>query len=143
MAVIISQAAALAAIALIHAGIDAGAGPGQLEIYSGTRPANPEAAVPGGAVLLVEFELADPAFAAPTMVGSTATANANAVAAVNGLANGTATWFRIVDSDGVAKIDGSVTDQTGTGDLKLATTTIVAGVPVTVVALTGRLSTGA
>jgi hypothetical protein len=142
MAVIIAQATARATLALIHDTIDAGAGPGNLLIYSGTRPASPEAAVPGASVLLVDFELADPAFAVPTMVGSTATANANAVAPVNGAANGTATWFRITDSDGVARIDGSVTDQTGNGDLKLATTTIVAAVPVTVVALTGRLSTG-
>ena len=143
MAIIISQAIALALVDAIHARIDAGTGPGQLEIYSGTRPANPEAAVPGASVLLVDFTLEDPAFAAATMVGTVATANAAQPDPVDGLANGTATWFRILDSNNVAIMDGSVTDQTGNGDLKLATTTIVAGVPVTIVSLTGRLSTGA
>jgi hypothetical protein len=143
MAIIISQAIALSLVDAIHARIDAGAGPGQLEIYSGTRPANPEAAVPGASVLLVDFTLEDPAFAAATMVGTVATANAAQPDPVNGAANGTATWFRILDSDNVAIMDGSVTDQTGNGDLKLATTTITAGVPVTIVSLTGRLSTGA
>jgi hypothetical protein len=94
-------------------------------------------------VLLVDFTLGDPSFAPATMVGTVASANANAVAPVDGLANGTATWFRIFDSNDVAIFDGSVTDQTGNGDLKLATTTIVADVPVTVVSLTGRMSTGA
>ncbi|QBQ72149.1 virion-associated protein [Agrobacterium phage Milano] len=143
MAIIISQAIALSLVDAIHARIDAGAAAGHLRVYSGARPANPEAAVPGASVLLVDFELNDPAFLAATMVGSVASANADTVDPVNGAANGTATWFRISDSNGVAIFDGSVTDQTGTGDLKLATTTIVAGVPVTVVSLTGRMSTGA
>jgi hypothetical protein len=143
MAIIISQALALAAVDNIHAAIDAGAAGGHLRVYSGSRPANPEAAVPGASVLLVDFTLGDPSFAPATMVGTVASANANAVAPVDGLANGTATWFRIFDSNDVAIFDGSVTDQTGNGDLKLATTTIVADVPVTVVSLTGRMSTGA
>lgn len=143
MAIIISQALALAAVNNIHAAIDAGAAAGHLRVYSGSRPANPETAVPGASVLLVDFELNDPAFAPATMVGTVASANANGVDPVNGLANGTATWFRITDSNDVAIFDGSVTDQTGNGDLKLATTTIVAAVPVTVVSLTGRMSTGA
>lgn len=143
MAIIISQAIALALVNQIHAAIDAGSAAGHLRIYSGARPANPEAAVPGGSTLLVDFELNDPAFAAATMVGNVASANAEAVDPVPGAANGTATWFRVSDSAGVAVFDGSVTDQTGNGDLKLATTTIVATVPVTVVSLTGRLSTGA
>lgn len=143
MAIIISQAIALSLVDAIHARIDAGATAGNLRIYSCARPASPEAAVPGASVLLVDFDLNDPAFAPATMVGTVASANANAVAPVNGIVNGTATWFRIFDSNDVAIFDGSVTDQTGNGDLKLATTTIVGGVPVTVVSLTGRMSTGA
>jgi hypothetical protein len=111
MAIIISQAIALSLVDAIHARIDAGAGPGQLEIYSGTRPANPEAAVPGASVLLVDFTLEDPAFAAATMVGTVATANAAQPDPVNGAANGTATWFRILDSDNVAIMDGSSNSQ--------------------------------
>lgn len=143
MAIIISQAIALTLVDTIHARIDAGAAGGQLRIYSGARPANPEAAVPGASVLLVDFELEDPAFAPATMVGTVASANAVPPDPVNGIVNGTATWFRVTDDNNVAIFDGSVTDQTGNGDLKLATTTIVGGVPVTVVSLTGRMSTGA
>lgn len=143
MGIIIAQSLALELVDAIHARLDGGAAGGQLRVYSGVRPANPEAAVPGASVLLVEFELADPAFQPAAMVGTVASANAFPITAQDGLANGTATWFRMTDDNNLAVFDGSVSDQTGNGDLKLATTTIQAAVPVTVVSLTGRMSTGA
>lgn len=105
----------------ITALIDAGAGAGLLRIYDGARPAT------GGAVttLLAELTLGDPSFAA-------AAAGAMALSAVTGdpsaNATGTATWFRIVDSDLTFVLDGDVA--TSGSDLNLNTTSITAGVAV-------------
>lgn len=113
--------------------VDAGAGAGFLRIYDGTIPADADTAV-GAQTLLAELTMSDPAFAAAS--GGVATANAiTSDASAN--ASGTATWFRITDSDGNAVLDGDVsTVAAGTGDLQLDTTTINAGQTVNVNSLT-------
>lgn len=141
MVVHIAHQVAIDACANINAKIDAGSGAGKLIIYSGTRPAQADAA-PSGATVLVTFTLGDPAFAAPTTVGNNATASANAVAPVQAVANGTASFFRIVDSADNPVLDGSVTDTAGNGDLKLSTTAIVTGIDVSVVSLTASMPEG-
>lgn len=95
-----------------------------LRIYDGSRPAT------GGTptTLLAELVCGSP-FAAAAVNG-VLTANAIAQDA-SANANGTATWFRIVQSDGSTFVmDGSV--GTSGSDLNLTTTSIVAGQPVSV-----------
>lgn len=92
-----------------------------LRIYSGTQPAG------GGAptTLLAELTCDVTAFA-PAATGGVLTLNGiTADTAAN--ASGTATWFRIVQSDGSTwVIDGDVTTiAAGTGDLQLDDTSIV------------------
>lgn len=102
---------------------DAGAGPGLLRIYDGTRPAT------GGAVttLLAELTMSDPSFAAAAagkIVGNSVTGDSSANA------SGTATWFRLVDSNGNHVMDGSC--GVGSGDLQFNTTVVALGVTVNV-----------
>lgn len=108
--------------------VDAGSGAGKLRIYDGSRPAGPGTAITTQN-LLAEITCSDPAF------GS----GANGVATINGtplsttgVDDGDATWFRALDSDNVAKFDGSVTATGGGGDLTLATTTVSTGATVRV-----------
>lgn len=142
MVVHINNNIAKAVCDYINDQIDAGAGPGLLRVYSGTRPASADTALAGTETLLIEFELADPAFAASTTVGNTGTAVANAVTPVQALATGTASFFQILDSDETVIFDGSVTDINGVGDLKLSTTAVVSGIDVTVVSLTAVMPEG-
>ena len=104
--------------------LDLGAGAGTIKIYSGTRPANPNASITG--TLLATVTLADPAFGA----GSNGVATLSDPASVTAVATGMATHFRAADSDDVAKFDGEVTATGGGGDLTLATTSITSGLTV-------------
>lgn len=107
----------------ITAKMDAGSGAGKLRIYDGTRPATGGAAT----TLLAELTLSDPsadaaAAGALTFNAITQDASANAT--------GTATWARIVDSDGNVVLDCSV--GTSGADIILNTTSIVSGATVSV-----------
>lgn len=93
-----------------------------LKIYSGTQPAG------GGAETTILAQL--------TCNATFAAAAASGVLTLNGIssdtsanANGTATWFRIYQSDGTTWVlDGDVSTQAaGTGDLQLDDTSIVLG----------------
>ena len=120
--------AAAKAIAMVNAAAafsDGGAAASKLRIYSGAQPANPDAAATG--TILVEFTLGDPAFGA--------VADGNAVAPVAATATGTAAWFRMVDSNNAAIIDGDVTDTAGTGSLKVSSTAIIAAIDVSIVSM--------
>lgn len=106
---------------------------GYLRIYDSTgtgQPADPDSAVTTQ-VLLAELRLGSPAFAAA--VAGVATANPiSDDASAN--ASGTATWFRVLASDGTTTLfDGSV--GTATANLIMASTVIVAGAVVSVTAL--------
>lgn len=103
--------------------IDAGAGAGFLRIYDGTRPATGGAAT----TLLAELTFTDPsagAAASGAWTASSITADASANA------TGTATWFRIVDSNGVFVMDGDV--GTSGSDLNLDSVSITSGQNVAV-----------
>jgi hypothetical protein len=106
--------------------MDKGAGAALLRIYDGTRPAKGGAAT----TLLAELTFSDPSF--PAASGESMTANAiTSDASAN--ATGTATWFRIVDSNGVFVMDGDV--GTSGSDLNLNTTSITVGVEVSVTSM--------
>lgn len=107
----------------ITALIDAGAGAGLIRIYSGTRPAT------GGAVttLLAELTFSDPSFPAASSASMTANAISDDASAD---ATGTATWFRVVDSNAVSVLDGDV--GTSGSDLNLSTVAISAGATVSI-----------
>jgi len=104
--------------------LDAGSGPATIQIRSGVRPATPATAAAG--TLLATIVLADPAGGAPAN-GVVTIADPGAVTAV---AAGEATWARFLDSSGNAVWDCDVSGSAGTGDLRLATTTISAGLTV-------------
>lgn len=128
------NAAGAAANAIVD-GLDAGAGAGSVEIYDGTRPANPSVAV-STQTKLVDFVLPEPAFGNAAAVTGGSRATANAVDPVNAAASGTATWFRAFDGDGNAWFDGDVSDTAGSGDMKVTSTAIVSGVEVSIVSFT-------
>lgn len=110
--------------------IDAGAAAGKCRIYTGSQPASAGDAATG--TLLVDIAFSDPAFAA----WSGGTASANAVAAVNAAATGTAGWFRILDSNNLTVMDGAVTATGGGGELEVSVTAFVSGTPIDITAWT-------
>jgi hypothetical protein len=103
---------------------------GLLRIYDGTQPANPDTAVTSQAKLL-EFTCDATAFAEAASGGAL---NANAIAAANALASGTASWFRLCNSAGTAVLDG--TAGTSATDCIIDNVTIAAGQSVPVLSLT-------
>lgn len=98
-----------------------------LRIYSGTRPAN------GGTPTTMLAQLTCNATFAPSASSGVLTLNAISPA-TSAAATGTATWFRIVRSDGSTHVmDGSVsTISAGTGDMRLDDSAIVLGGTVAV-----------
>ncbi|MGL4649803.1 MAG: hypothetical protein ACRC1H_10375 [Caldilineaceae bacterium] len=95
-----------------------------LRIYDGTRPATGGTAT----TLLAELTCGTP-FAAAAVNGVLTLGAITQDASAN--ATGTATWFRIVQSDGTTHVmDGNV--GTSGSDLNLTTTSIVATQPVSV-----------
>ena len=107
----------------IRDAIDGGAGAGLLRIYDGSRPATGGTAT----TLLAELTFTDPCSTGAssgtlTMSAITADSSANA--------NGTASWFRCVDSAGTFVLDGNV--GTSGSDLNLNSTSISSGQNVAV-----------
>jgi hypothetical protein len=102
----------------------AAGGSALLRIYDGTRPAT------GGTATTLLAELTCNATFAPGASGGVLTLN-SITQDSSANATGTATWFRIVKSDGTTHVlDGSV--GTSGSDLNLTTTSIVATQPVSV-----------
>lgn len=101
--------------------LDAGSGPATIKLYTGAQPGSAQDAATG--TLLATVTLADPAFGA----ASSGSATLTDAAAVTAAASGAAGWFRAADSDGNTVFDGSVSNTSGSGDLKLSTVDIVAG----------------
>lgn len=100
----------------------------KLRIYDGTRPAT------AGTATVLLAELVCNATFAPAASGGVLTLNAIANDA-SADATGTATWFRIVQSDGTTHVlDGNV--GTSGSDLNLNTTSIVAAGPVSITSFT-------
>jgi hypothetical protein len=123
LTVIISTAARDAAADAVVDLVDAGAAAGTLQIRSGTQPAGPGSVASG--TLLAELTLADPAFGASS--GGVATL-AGTPLSVTAVADGTASWFRILDSDDVAIADGSV--GVSSADLIVNTAAVSTGLDV-------------
>lgn len=103
--------------------LDAGVGPGYVEVRTGAQPATPDTLATG--TLLGTLTLSDPSFGAA--VNGTITASAitgDAVADASGVAG----WYRGFDSAGNPVIDGDITQaDPGTGNMIMDNTTIVAG----------------
>lgn len=94
---------------------------GYLRIYDGSQPANANTAITSQ-VLLAELRFNAAAFPAASS-GSATAASITSDSAAD--ATGTATWFRVYESDGTTVVfDGSV--GTSNADLILNTTSIVA-----------------
>lgn len=107
----------------IKTALDAGVGAALIRIYDGVRPATGGTAT----TLLAELTCTDPSAGAAsggvlTFNSITQDSSANAT--------GTATWFRMVDSNATFVMDGSV--GTSGSDLNLTTTSIVATQPVSI-----------
>lgn len=131
----ISTAAGGAAATAILNLIDAGSGPGQIRVYTGTQPATPETAITSQ-VLLGTLTLSDPAgtVSGKTLTFSPITQDDAADA------SGTIAWCRVVDSDGTAVIDGDASATGGSGTFQFNTVTVVAGGPIALTS--GSLTVG-
>jgi hypothetical protein len=123
MTVFISAAARNAAADAVAALVDGGAAAGKLQIRSGTQPAGPDSAATG--TLLAELTLDDAAFGAAAAGVATLAGTPLTVTAV---ASGTASWFRVLDSNSVAVLDGSV--GVSGADLLVNTVTVSTGLDV-------------
>ena len=110
---------------------------GYLRIYDGTQPATADTAI-GAQVKLAELRLNADAFGA----AAAGVITANAITSdTNAAATGTATWCRILASDGTTVwFDGSV--GTATANVVISTTAITAGAIVACTALTFSVSKG-
>lgn len=104
---------------------------GFLRIYDGTQPADADTAITSQ-VLLAELTMNATAFAS----ASAGSAAANAITAdASANATGTATWFRLLKTDGTTVImDGSV--GTSGANLNLNAVSIVLGANVSVTSFT-------
>jgi hypothetical protein len=100
--------------------IDAGSGPAKIYIFSGAVPGDPSSAV-GFETALATLTCADPvgAISGRDLVFS-------AIPVVAAAATGTASFFRLTDSDDNILAQGSVSDNAGSGDLKLSSVSLVA-----------------
>lgn len=101
--------------------VNAGTGPGVIEVRTGSQPATPETAATG--TLLATFTLADPAFS-PAAAG-VKDLDADPDLTTNAVDAGTAGWARAKDSNGTAVFDGSV-GTSGT-DFIINSTTVTNG----------------
>lgn len=134
----ISNAAAIVGVDNILDLIDAGSGAGKIRIYGGGsgQPANPDVAV-SDQTLLAELTLSDPAFAGATDGAPGGVATANSItddSSADG--TGTADWFRVLDSDNNAIIDGSAGEAADSPDLTLDNKDINAGQTVSITSWT-------
>ena len=129
MATRISNAGAIAACDALVDLLDAGAGAATIQIRTGSQPAGPDAAATG--TLLGTLTCSDPAFgnAADATPGAIATASA-ITSDTTADATGTAGWFRALDSDANAIIDGSIALASVSpivADMTMDDTSVVAG----------------
>lgn len=109
--------------AAISAALGAG---GQLLIYTGAAPANPDTAATG--TLLATLPCTNPFGTA-----SSGVLTANAITQANAVASGTAGWARLQTSGGLGIVDMDV--GTSSASLVLNTVNVVASGPVQVTSL--------
>lgn len=106
--------------------LDAGSGAAVMEFYDGAMPASLGAVTTQ--VLLGTVTFSDPVGTISGGVLTFGTVTQDSAAD----ASGTATWVRLATSAGTAVIDGDVTNNAGSGFVKLNTTTIASGGPIQV-----------
>lgn len=128
MAVRISTACRNAMVTAAKALIDAGSGAGKVRVYTGTQPAGPGTSATG--TLLVEIALADPATGSAS--SGSAAGDVDPIPTGVAVADGTAGYIRVLDSDNVAIIDAAVTG----GEAVVTPGTITTGVTVSLTSLT-------
>lgn len=110
---------------------------GYIEIYTGTQPATPDIPAGGGNTLLVTLPLSATAFGA----SSGGTKTANAITNATAVATGTATWFRVYESNqSTAVIDGSV--GTSSADMILNSVNISSGALVQITSYSVAMPVG-
>lgn len=115
--------------------IDAGSGAGTIKIYDGSQPANANTAV-SGQTLLATLTFSKPSFGA----AAAGVITAAAIAQVNAVASGSATWARIADSTGATVFDCDV--GTSGATINLNTVSIVSGGPVVISSFTITMPSG-
>lgn len=104
---------------------------GTVKVYDGTKPATADTAV-STQTLLATCTFASPAFSA----AAAGVAAAHAITQdASADANGTASWFRVLDSTGAAVMDGTV--GVGSGfDCNVVSTTVTAGAAFPIASMT-------
>lgn len=133
-----AKAAIKAAVDAVVDKLDAGtatAANARVRLYNGAQPASPDAAINTITnTLIAELDLGTAAVFGAAATGTGGEASYIKAEAANlpvtntaATATGTPTWFRSVDADGTAILDGSVGTKTTTADLVLDNTSIVAG----------------
>ena len=130
MTLSISNAAAIARLDALVDLADAGAGDGILTIYDGTEPANVDTAITSQNALAV-ITLNDPAFGAAVDATPNATATLDLPGTIEDAsadANGTASFWRIEDSNGLEFLQGDC--GTSGADMIMPSLTITATLPV-------------
>ena len=110
---------------LIVDALDDGPAAGTLEFYDGTQPASAHVAVS------TQTKLGTLTLSDPSGTVTTGTLTFSAITQDNAAdATGTATWARLFDSTGAAVCDLDVSNEAGSGAIKLNTVAIVIGGPV-------------
>lgn len=104
---------------------------GEIRVYNGPMPASPEIAITTQ-VLLATFALPAPAYDPATVSADLATAIGNAIASVNPVATGDATWARVVDDGGAPIFDGDAGLTGSTAFARLSSVTLSPAVPISV-----------
>jgi hypothetical protein len=103
---------------------------GSLRIFSGSVPANIDASL-GAAVLLATLPMSATAFGA----ASSGVATANAITSATAGASGTASFFRVLESDGTTGVYQGTVGTAG-AELNLSTVSILSGGTVSVSSMT-------
>lgn len=130
MAIFLTDALRNAMLDEITTKIDAGAGAGTVKIYDGSVPADESTALSGN-TLLATLTCSDPSSAAASggvLTLSSITDDSSADA------TGTASFFRVQDSNSVVVMQGSV--GTSGADMNFSTVSFVAGQPVSITSWT-------
>jgi hypothetical protein len=109
---------------------DAGSAAATVEIRTGSQPASPASGATG--TLLATITLQDPAFGSAAN-GSAAVAGSPSSV---GVAAGSAGWFRVKDSNGVAVEDGNCGASGSGADMELSNVSIAVDQTVTITSWT-------
>lgn len=108
---------------------------GSMKVYSGPQPLTANTAIGGGNTLLATFTFGNPAWG--SAVAGVITANA--IAPATAVATGTATFARILESDGTTVVMDITVGTSGAG-LNLNATTIINGIVIPISSFTYTVS---